>query len=226
MEQQTTYVKKNGFVHDDGPQCQDENISPIWGYQYTSVQNLEEAMKEIIFWNPDIKPEYINQANENCKKNDSKLTLDESAAIYLYTMATPVHNKLNNVLRTGSPNELKKWFPYLKLLITALNRLPSLTKLTVYRGVKDGISLDLENKPVQRWWSVNSCSKSLKVIEMYLNEIGTFCVIETAYGKDISQYSAIPDEEEVILMPGACVRRHCASLTIQNRPYTVSLKEW
>ena len=152
--------------------------------------------------------------------------MDESAAIYLYTMQTPVHNKLNKALRTENPSEINKWLPYLKLLITALNKLPSLPKTTVWRGVEGDISFNFEDNPVQRWWSVNSCSKSLNVIGRYLNESGTFFAIETVYGKDISQYSAMRDEEEVILMPGTRVRLQCSPLEIQGKPYTVSLKEW
>ena len=220
-----TNTKKNGFIHPDGLQYKDESTSPIWGYQYISVQILEEAMKEIIFFDHSIE-KYVKQAKASCKRNDPKLTDDESAAIRLYTMQTPVHNKLNDVLRTENSNELKKWFPYLKLFITALNKLPSLGNITVYRGIEGSIPFDLENKRVQRWWSINSCSTDLKVIETYLNDSGTFCIIETAYGKDISQYSAYPDEKEVILMPGARLRLQCDPLKIDQRPYTVSLREW
>jgi len=224
-QQQTEAIKKNGFVHNNGPQCQDTNVSPIWGYQHMPLMKLDEAMKEIIFMNPDIK-KHIDQATIGCKKVNTKLTLDESAAIYLYTMQTPVHIKLNDALRSENRNELEKWFPYLKLLITALNKLPSLGNITVYRGVEGDISFDLENKPIQRWWSINSCSKNLSVIESYLGESGTFFIIETSYGKNISEYSAMSDEEEIILMPGTRVRLQCDPLAIQNMPYTFSLREW
>ena len=226
MAQQPTDIKKNGFVHHDGPQCQDKYVSPIWGYQYIEVRKLKDAV-ENIFSDPKIKIRlYVEQAEAGCKTKNTKLTLDESAAIYLYTMQTPVHNELNNALRTEDPSVLEKWLPYLKLLITAFNKLPSLEKTTVYRAVEAGISFDLENKPVQRWWSINSCSKRLEVIQPYLNESGTFFAIETVYGKDISPYSAMRDEEEVILMPGTRVQLQCSPLEIQGKPYTVSLKEW
>ena len=225
-QQQTGDIDKNRFIHYNGPQCQDTNVSPIWGYQRMSVMKLEEAMRDIISMNRKMD-EYVNQAKANCKKNDAKLTDDESAAIYLYTMQTSVHIKLNDALRTENRNELEKWFPYLRLLITALNKLPSLPTTTVYRGVADDISFNFdEDKSVQRWWSINSCSTDLKVIEHFLGGSGTFFIIETSYGKNISEYSAKRDEKEIILMPGTRVRLQCAPLEIQNRPYTFSLREW
>ncbi len=45
------------------------------------------------------------------------------------------------------------------------------------------------------------------------------------YGKDISAFSAIPDEQEVILMPGTCVRARCQSLSFIDRLFVVHLKE-
>jgi len=225
-QQQTGDIDESRFIHYNGPQCQDTNVSPIWGYQHMPVMKLEEAMREIIFTNHDIKKD-IDQATIDCKKVNTKLTLDESAAIRLYTMTPSVYKQLNAALRTENRNELEKWFPYLRLLITALNKLPSLPTTTVYRGVADDISFNFdEDKSVQRWWSINSCSTDLKVIEHFLGGSGTFFIIETSYGKNISEYSAKRDEKEIILMPGTRVRLQCAPLEIQNRPYTFSLREW
>ena len=226
-QQQTGDIDKNRFIHYNGPQCQDTNVSPIWGYQHMPVMKLEEAMRDIISMNRKMD-EYVNQAKANCKKNDAKLTDDESAAIRLYTMTPSVYKQLNAALRAENRNELEKWFPYLRLLITALNKLPSLPTTTVYRGVAGDISFnfDDEDKPVQRWWSINSCSTDLKVIEHFLGGSGTFFIIETSYGKNISEYSAKRDENEILLMPGTRVRLQCAPLAIQNMPYTFSLREW
>ena len=53
--------EKNGFVHHNGPQYYDANVSPIWGYQCITVRELKESMRDIIFTNPGIEI-YINQA--------------------------------------------------------------------------------------------------------------------------------------------------------------------
>lgn len=71
------------------------------------------------------------------------LTHDEAAAIYLYSMQTgsrSLYHVLNNTLRKNTLEKLKSEFLYLKLLRTALNKLPSIQK-QVRRGVSKDISL-------------------------------------------------------------------------------------
>ena len=70
-------------------------------------------------------------AKRNPMKVASDLTTDESAAIYLYTMqwADPwesLYVQLNRTLRNEERNNLKPWFLYLKLFLTALYKLPSI----------------------------------------------------------------------------------------------------
>jgi hypothetical protein len=113
----------------------------------------------------------------------------------------------------------------LKLFITALGQLPSLST-TVWRGVSSDVQFNFVDNPVQIWWTVNSCSKDLKVIEFYLGGMGTVFAIEAVHAKDIAKYSEFPDEQEVVLMPGTRLHLKCDPLEIKDRPYIVSLKEW
>jgi hypothetical protein len=213
-------TKKSGFILSS--KTKDENLSPIFGYQDLSVTALEEAVKNIVAYIPELE-DYVDNAKQSCRKN-TELTLDESAAIYLYTMATPFHSKLNDRLRAENRDELVPWFAFLKLFINALAKLPSLA-ITVWRGVASNISFNFASDPVQTWWTVNSCSKDLKVIEFYLDGMGTVFAIDAIHAKDIAKYSAIPDEKEVILMPGTRLHRKCDPFEIQDRPYIVSFKE-
>ena len=51
------------------------------------------------------------------------LTLDMVAAIHVYTQESPFYKKLNEMLRKRGREELKPYFPYLKLFLSAVKRL-------------------------------------------------------------------------------------------------------
>jgi hypothetical protein len=206
MPQQIRSTQKNGFVHTNVSGLENTNYSPIYGYRDLSVTTLEEAIKSVLAYIPDLDTS-VNKAKKDCYKGNAELTVDESAAIYLYTMANPFHSSLNDKLRAENQDELKPWLPFLKLFITALGKLPSL-KSTVWRGVASGIKDDFFENYEQTWWTVNSCSKDINVIQNYINMNdvkGTVFTIDTMYGKDIAKYSVFPQEKEVLLMPGTRV---------------------
>ncbi|CAF4292721.1 unnamed protein product, partial [Adineta steineri] len=129
------------------------------------------------------------------------LMRDESAAVYLYSMSSPFFRFLNEALRAEDRHALIPWFAYLKLFMTALKKLPSI-KTVVWRGVYGDVSSVFANNNIDIWWSVNSTSMDLKIVQPFLGEHGTLFTIEAMHGKDISQFSANPEEKEVILMPG------------------------
>jgi hypothetical protein len=58
-----------------------------------------------------------------------------------------------------------------------------------------------------------------------LDENGTLFAIETIHGRDISTFSAVPDEQEVIIMPGTRVRVKSQSLNISDRLFIFHLEE-
>jgi hypothetical protein len=210
-------MKKNGFVHFSVSKLEDTNYSPIYGYQDRSVTTLEEAVKSVALYVPGVEA-YADKAKEQCKKN-TELTLGESAAVYLYTMPTLFHSRLNDKLRAENRDELEPWFAFLKLFITALGKLPSLAT-TVWRGVASDISRDFFENIEQTWWTVNSCSKDINVIQNYINMNdvkGTVFTIDTMYGKDIAKYSVFPQEKEVILMPGTrvCLKSAPFPITVE-----------
>merc|ERR1719362_1332537 len=62
-------------------------------------------------------------------------TVDEAAAIMLYTQPSCLYPRLNAALRDRAhPEDLEAFLPYLKLLLKGLNKLP-LLRSKVYRGV-------------------------------------------------------------------------------------------
>jgi hypothetical protein len=186
-------------------------LTPIDGYDKKPVVSLEEAVISLVFILPTINDHVFN-AKQRCKPQpDHGLTRDESASIILYTMSwTPrdqcLYFVLNRTLRTENREELKPWFLYLKLIITALSRLPSSTEKLIYRGIKLDLSASyLKNKKFD-WWGLSSCTSSLEVLQrnQFLGTTGprTLFNIECNGGKDISNHSRYISEKEIIILPG------------------------
>jgi hypothetical protein len=187
------------------------------------IMTLEEAVEKIApFVNDSAK--YVDDAKQKCNRNMNILTWDESAAIYLYTMSTPFFSCLNDTLRAENRYALKPWFAFLKLFIGALGKLPS-SASTVWRAVSGDVDTFSVEDDAKVWWSVNSSSTDLNVVQLYLGERGTLFAIEAIHGKNISEYSAFPDEQEVILMPGTCLRMGSGPLNFIDRLFIVHLKE-
>ena len=114
---------------------------------------------------------------------------------------------------------------FLKLFISVLEKLPSLP-ITMLLEITDNIrGSDIVEGQMCTWSSINSCSSDVKVAGFYVGPGGTLFCIHALNGKDITKFSANQDENEVILMPGTCLREKSASLDI-NGLYVVHLDEW
>jgi hypothetical protein len=101
--------------------------------------------------------------------------------------------------------ELKPWFRYLKLFLTALLKL-SAVEGVVWRGTRGDLSSQYITTNDQAWWALSSCTLSLKILEspMYLGKTGTRTLfsIETQSGRRIRSHSYFKHEEEILLLPG------------------------
>ncbi|CAF4006895.1 unnamed protein product [Rotaria sp. Silwood1] len=147
---------------------------------------------------------------QRCKKPPAdQLSVDESAAIMLYTLEwkpkeESVYYILNKTLRNENRQSLKPWFLYLKLFVAALSRLPS-TQRTIYRGIK----IDMRYNDKYRkgasliWWGFSSCTSSMDVLgnEAFLGSSGSriLFAIECQSGKDIREHSYFRTENEILL---------------------------
>ena len=223
----TVFVKLimmiNRFVNIGLGELQAANRSPIYGYQHLPVVSLERAVRTIIPIFPDVET-YVPLAKQNCHQSSSLLTWDESAAIYLYSMPMGFFTCLNEYLRAENRDALKPWFSFLKLFITALEKLPP-SDLIAWRGVAGDVGSAFAENNMQTWWSVNSCSKALNVVEMYLGDSGTVFAIDATNGKDISAFSVFQEEQEIILMPGSRFRVQSKSLNFNDKLFIVHLEE-
>ena len=222
MAQQMTLTARNRFRNKDILELQEINRRPISDYRHVPTMSLEEAVEGIVPFISDVKS-CANVAKERCTQNTT-LTINESAAIYLYTKYKHIFEKLNKTLRAENPYALEPWFPYLKLFLTAVGKLPS-RLTTVWRGVGSNIGRGFERNVVHTWWSMNSCSSYLNVAGIFAGDTGTLFCINALHGKDISAYSAYPQEEEIVLMPGTCLRVK-GMLTESNGRSIVHLDEW
>jgi hypothetical protein len=218
-----TPTKSNRFVNSDISELQQANRTPISGYKAVPVMSLEEAVESIVPFVPHVK-NYAVKAKDRCRQN-TPLTKDESAAIYLYTMNTPFYPTLNKMLRAENSQALEPWFAFLKLFITAIDKLPS-SPTTVWRGVADNIhGSNFDEDDVHTWWSINSCSLKVDVARDFQGPRGTLLCIKTINGKNITEYSALQHDDEVVLMPGTCLRIKSRSLEPSGRSI-VHLEEW
>lgn len=135
------------------------------------------------------------------------ITDDEVAAIQLYTQQTCLYPMLNAALRDHiHPESLQPFLPYLKLLLTGLNKLP-LVRTRVYRGIR--LDLHEEYNQLQgkafTWWAFSSTTTNINVMnsDAFLGTDGprTLFSIDT-FGVDIAAFSAYTNEQEVLILPG------------------------
>jgi len=222
MEQQAEEKKKR-FIDNTLSELDKANKSPIFGYQHLLVLPLEQAIETIIPLVPGLA-EYAAQAKQLCNRESPLLSWDESAAIYLYSMPISFFALLNENLRAENRHALKPWFSFLKLFMTALEKLPSLTAV-VWRGISSNISSNFRENTSLTWWSVNSCSTALNVVQLYLGDEGTVLCIHAYNGKDISAFSTFPDEHEIIIMPETRLHVKPNLLNFQDRLFIVHLEE-
>ena len=213
----------NRFVSSTLPVLQEANSSPILGYEDSPVLTLEEAVEDLVSILPDVR----NYAAIAKKKyhHSNLLTRDGSAAIYLYTVPGILFfESLNAALRSENRRVLEPWFAFLKLFIDALKELPA-KKTIVWRGVRYDATLKFVDNDLYTWWGISSCSLNINSVEKYVGESGTLFHIETIDGKDISKFSAVPDEHEVALMPGSRVRALSQSFNFIDRLFIIVLQQ-
>lgn len=186
-------------------------LPPIEGFNNYPLVSLEEAIEPLIPIVQDVK-ERATIAKNNSKDPSDDLSSDQSAAIVLYTMewesyTSSLYYILNSSLRKKNREKLRPWFLYLKLLFTALSRLPSI-RLTIYRSLKMDTQLEYEKYQEGKdviWWAFSSCStnKNISQKEHFLTATGTrtLFIIECLNGKDIGAHSYNKNDQEVLLLP-------------------------
>ena len=216
-------MAKDRVTNSNLQELEEANHNPIFDYEDSLLLTLEEAVQGLIPLIPRLA-DYVATAKKKYNRHSDLLTRDESAAIYLYTMPTCFFSRLNETLRAKTRQALRPWFDFLKLFTTALEKLPS-TDGTVWRAVFGKVDSIFDDNDEHIWWSINSCSMDLGIIQGYLGRSGTLFAIHTINAKDITAFSAFPDEREVVLMPGTRLRVKYKPLDFIDRLFVLHLEE-
>ena len=146
------------------------DLSAIIEYAEEPLLPLSEACLSLtsILYNLSF---YVQMAlDETPQEPSDELTIDESAAIRLYTIewAKPhpsLYSMLNCALRNTDREELRPYFKYMKLFLTALVKLPCLPPCVVWRGMTKDMSADFPPDTIVTWWSFSSCTTQLPVLK-------------------------------------------------------------
>ena len=185
--------------------------SPFEGYNDEPILPLSKACAPLtkIIHNLSF---YVQMAlEETPEKPPDSLTIDESAALRLYTIEwegphRSLYSMLNYTLKQAKRQNLLPYFKYLKLFLTALVKLPCQPPLTVWRGVTKDLSAEFPPGTPVTWWSFSSATTELAVLEnnMYLGNSGsrTLFSVEAINGRTIQAHSHFGTENEILLLPG------------------------
>ncbi|CAF1348155.1 unnamed protein product [Adineta ricciae] len=208
--------RKTGRKHFEYFCITTQNISKlIDGYQNEPDVSLEEALK---FTNRKIAhlPECIAQAKAKCNRSTKhRLTHDESAAIYLYSMnwePSSLCEELKRAFDSGQRAQVKPWFKYLKLLKNALDKLPY-AKTTIFQGTSYDSQLEeklmryqnssnsmFSSGPTPLYPSLGSAVTSIDEIKDCLNGPSIILAYEPNYGRLVGDYTE-NNQMKVIIFP-------------------------
>ena len=131
------------------------------------------------------------------------LTRDEAGAINIYTQDSPVYKVLNSMLLDGDRSPLKQWFPYLKLFLTALHKLPS-SPGTYYRGVSADIASQYTKGKKIVWWAFSSSTATIEALGDFMKpgKPRVLFSLDVQRVVDINKFSSFVKEDERLLLSG------------------------
>ena len=187
------------------------DFAPVVGYAKEPILSLFQTCAPLADTIHNLKF-YVQMAlNETPEQPPDGLTIDESAAIRLYTIEwekphRSLYSLLNYILMKNDRELLRPYFKYLKLFITALVKLPCTPQLTIWRGVTKNLSEQFLTETPVTWWAFSSCTTTLPVLKnnTYLGNTGdrTLFSVEAINGRRISAHSHFVTEDEILLLPG------------------------
>jgi hypothetical protein len=182
----------------------------IGGYEKESLVSLEEALKSF-HGKIDNLEHHIKEAKAKCcHPSKHKLTQDESAAIYIYTMKwskISLFDHLKSAWKTEQRSALVPWFKYLKLFKIGLDKLPD-AKGEVWQAApfnEDQKKLLTSNsKPLYASMSSGLLSEHGLRGHFGKDSAGRMIFVSYAFinGKVLTGYTA-DHGEEVLLWPGS-----------------------
>jgi len=161
---------------------------------------------------------YVKTALEKVTVSEG-LSKDEAAAVYLYTMESRFYKDINANLREVNRAKIQPFFPYLRLLLSAFQKLAP-KPADLWRGVKLDLKKMYPLKETVVWWGISSCTPKRGVAEGFMGTSGTRTLfrIMPKCAISIMSFSAFKGEEEFILPPGT--QLHVDSLVTDSSGLT------
>ncbi|MGW4793084.1 ADP-ribosyltransferase domain-containing protein [Nonomuraea sp. NPDC004297] len=201
MELHQLYLERLASVKDEGL-----DLPAITGVLDTPIMPFQDSVAQVakLLAGLDWHVQQSYRFGESLREDASRgLSPDEIAALYLYTCESAFYRQINATLRHPDRTRVVPYLPYLRLLFSAISRLPVRTE-PLWRGV----ALDLRAQyPLGRtvtWWGVSSCTSKLGVARSFLGGRGkrTLFEVRPIRAVGIRAFSAFLGEEEFILAPG------------------------
>jgi uracil DNA glycosylase len=201
MELHQLYLERLASVKDEGLA-----LPAITGVFATPLMDFREAIAPAtkVLSGLDWHVEQSHQFGTSRATTDAEgLTADEVAALYLYTCESAFYRQINATLRSPDRSRIVPYLPYLRLLFSAVSRLPTRTE-PLYRGVSMDLRAQYPAGQTVTWWGVSSCTSKLSVAKAFLGGRGkrTLFEVTPVRAVGIRRFSAFTGEEEFILTPG------------------------
>jgi NAD:arginine ADP-ribosyltransferase len=198
----------NRFVETSGYEKGMLSASVLVGLADVAFYSLSDAVKFSVDRHPELaKMNFTGQVflalehySSMSVKDRDTLTRDEVGAINFYSQESPFYRILN---RSLSARNIEHFLPYMKLLLRGLHKCP-LGKYprTYYRVINKDM---LDAYPVGRtvcWWQFTSTTDNLGAAAAFCGTGDhTLFAIETRCVVSIKKFSAMPLEDEFILLP-------------------------
>jgi len=149
------------------------------------------------------------------------MTESGAAAIWLYTLDGPLYRDLNGRLHKQDWGYLENhYFPFMRILLTAMKCLQSGEYCQLFHGVNDDIISGLKDKSMYEsgksfvWWSFSSTTPDDHVSGFFRGVRGVQTVfhIKSKQGADVSEFSSYVSEKkksekkEILLGPGTVLK--------------------
>ncbi|MGK5523166.1 ADP-ribosyltransferase domain-containing protein, partial [Micromonospora sp. URMC 107] len=201
MELHKLYLERLASVKDEGLA-----LPPITGVFDTPLMDFRTAVAPVAALLSGLG-RHVEQSHRFGEKQADDaadgLCADEIAALYLYTCESAFYRQINATLRHPDRSRIVPYLPYLRLLFSAVSRLPARTE-PLWRGVSLDLRAQYPLGQTVTWWGVSSCTSKLSVAQAFLGGRGRRTLFEVlpVRAVGIRRFSAFTGEEELILAPG------------------------
>eukprot|EP00633_Aureoumbra_lagunensis_P001412 CAMPEP_0197295988 /NCGR_PEP_ID=MMETSP0890-20130614/37207_1 /TAXON_ID=44058 ORGANISM="Aureoumbra lagunensis, Strain CCMP1510" /NCGR_SAMPLE_ID=MMETSP0890 /ASSEMBLY_ACC=CAM_ASM_000533 /LENGTH=519 /DNA_ID=CAMNT_0042772287 /DNA_START=13 /DNA_END=1572 /DNA_ORIENTATION=- len=203
----------------------DLELAPISGIMKLQPVPLTEACDGLGLKSP------ANYALQKATDiNAPPLTLDQKAAIFLYT-GNSLYRRLNDALRSPDRSRVNAYFLYLRQFISAYDALSTSaisSRPLLYRGIRKNLTVHYTCGKIVVWWAVSSCTPNRDVATNFAGGKfggGTIFHIQSSTAISVRHISAYQAEDEFILAPGTSLQvlsvtkgtqKHCAIILLKE----------